>query len=382
MKYFAKLSFLAVLLTGFFTACEKKVGDLPYYQPGTAVTLSSSSSTVAAAPADSSKVALTLTWSNPKYSVDSSTVKYIVEIDSSGRNFSKSVKRIISGALTTSFTAKDLNAILLGYGFSFGVAYDMDIRITSSYANNNELLRSNVIKVKMTPYKIPPKVTPPASGRLFIVGSATAGGWNNPVPAPTQEFTKIDSVTYGGIFNLTGGNEYLLLPVNGDWSHKFSVADKTVAGLNAGGSFGADLSDNIPGPATSGMYKIIVDFQAGKFTVTPYTGVLPANLFIVGDATPGGWNNPVPVPSQQFTQVNSTQFELTLSLTGGKQYLFLPVNGDWSHKFAVPDNTIPSLKMGGNFAYDASSNFPGPDASGTYKFVVRFIDNSYTVTKQ
>lgn len=382
MKYFAKLSFLAVLLIGFFTACEKKVGDLPYYQPGTAVTLSSSSSTVAAAPADSSKVALTLTWSNPKYSVDSSTVKYIVEIDSSGRNFSQSVKRIISGALTTSFTAKDLNAILLGYGFSFGVAYDMDIRITSSYANNNELLRSNVIKVKMTPYKIPPKVTPPASGRLFIVGSATAGGWNNPVPAPTQEFTKIDSVTYGGIFNLTGGNEYLLLPVNGDWSHKFSVADKTVAGLNAGGSFGADLSDNIPGPATSGMYKIIVDFQAGKFTVTPYTGVLPANLFIVGDATPGGWNNPVPVPSQQFTQVNSTQFELTLSLTGGKQYLFLPVNGDWSHKFAVPDNTIPSLKMGGNFAYDASSNFPGPDASGTYKFVVRFIDNSYTVTKQ
>ncbi|SDX45090.1 SusE outer membrane protein [Hydrobacter penzbergensis] len=382
MKYFAKLSFLAVLLIGFFTACEKKVGDLPYYQPGTAVTLSSSSSTVAAAPADSSKVALTLTWSNPKYSVDSSTVKYIVEIDSSGRNFSKSVSRTLSGALTTSFTAKDLNAILLGYGFSFGVAYDMNIRITSSYANNNELLRSNVIKVKMTPYKIPPKVTPPASGRLFIVGSATAGGWNNPVPAPTQEFTKIDSVTYGGIFNLTGGNEYLLLPVNGDWSHKFSVADKTVASLNAGGSFGADLNDNIPGPATSGRYKIIVDFQAGKFTVTPYTGVLPSNLFIVGDATPGGWNNPVPVPSQQFTQVNSTQFELALSLTGGKQYLFLPVNGDWSHKFAVPDNTIPSLKAGGTFAYDASSNLPGPDASGNYKFVVRFIDNSYTVTKQ
>ena len=381
MKHSIKLSFLTVLLGLFFSACEK-VGNLPYYQPGSVVALSSSTTTVAAAPADSLKIALTLSWSNPKYSVDSSTVKYIVEIDSSGRNFSKSVSRTLSGALTTSFTAKDLNAILLGYGFSFGGPYAKDSRSTSSYANNNAVLRSNVIKVKMTPYKIPPKVTPPASGRLFIVGSATAGGWNNPVPAPTQEFTKIDSVTYGGIFNLTGGNEYLLLPVNGDWSHKFSVADKTVAGLNAGGSFGADLNDNIPGPATSGRYKIIVDFQAGKFTVTPYTGVLPSNLFIVGDATPGGWNNPVPVPSQQFTQVNSTQFELALSLTGGKQYLFLPVNGDWSHKFAVPDNTIPSLKAGGTFAYDASSNLPGPDASGNYKFVVRFIDNSYTVTKQ
>jgi hypothetical protein len=381
MKHTIKLSFFTLLLAVCFAACEK-VGNLPFYQQGTATVLSSSTTTVAAAPADSNKTALTLNWTSPKYSVDSSTVKYIIEIDSSGRNFSKAVSKIITGALATSFTAKDLNTILLGYNFSFGVAYDMDIRVTSSYANNNELLRSNVLKVKMTPYKIPPKVAPPASGRLFIVGSATAGGWNNPVPTPTQELTKIDSVTYGGIFNLTGGNEYLLLPVNGDWSHKYSVADKTVTGLNAGGSFGADLSDNIPGPATSGMYKIIVDFQAGKFTVTPFTGVLPTNLFIVGDATVGGWNNPVPVPSQQFTQVNSTQFELTTSLNGGKQYLFLPVNGDWSHKFSVDDNSIPSLKAGGSFKYDAPSNFPGPDASGNYKFVVRFIDYTYTVTKQ
>ncbi len=382
MKYSAKLSLCMLLLVGCFTACEKKVDNLPFYPSGTSAVLSSSTSTVAAAPADSSKTALTLSWTNPKYATDSATAKYIVEIDSSGRNFAKAVGRIITGSLSTSFTAKELNAILLGYGFSFGVAYDMDIRVTSSYANNNEQLKSNTVKVKMTPYKIPPKVAPPASGRLFIVGSATAGSWNNPVPVPTQELTKIDSVTYGGIFDLAGGNEYLILPVNGDWSHKFAVADKTVGGLSAGGSFGYDLGDNIPGPATSGKYKIILDFQAGKFTVTPYTDVLPANLFLVGDASPGGWSNPVPVPSQQFTRVNSTQFELTVALNGGKQYLFLPVNGDWSHKFAVDDNTIASLKTGGTFKYDASSNFPGPDASGNYKFVVNFINNSYTVTKQ
>ncbi len=382
MKYSAKLGLCMLLLVGCFTACEKKVDNLPFYPSGTSAVLSSSTPTVAAAPADSSKTALTLSWTNPKYATDSATAKYIVEIDSSGRNFAKAVNRIITGSLSTSFTAKELNAILLGYGFSFGVAYDMDIRVTSSYANNNEQLKSNTVKVKMTPYKIPPKVAPPASGRLFIVGSATAGSWNNPVPVPTQELTKIDSVTYGGIFDLTGGNEYLILPVNGDWSHKFAVADKTVGGLSSGGSFGYDLSDNIPGPATSGKYKIILDFQAGKFTVTPYTDVLPANLFLVGDASPGGWSNPVPVPSQQFTRVNSTQFELTVALNGGKQYLFLPVNGDWSHKFAVADNTIASLKTGGTFKYDASSNFPGPDASGNYKFVVNFINNSYTVTKQ
>lgn len=373
--------FLLSLMAAGMTACEK-VGSLPVYTPGSVVTITTSTNTVAAAPADSLKNVLTVSWTNPNYSVDSATVKYVVEIDSSGRNFAKAVSKTVIGVLNTSFTARELNAILLGYGFNFNVAYDMDIRVTSSHANNNEQLKSATLKVKMTPYKIPPKVAPPASGRLFLVGSATGGGWNNPVPTPTQEFSKIDSVTYAGVFDLSGGNEFLILPVNGDWSHKYSVADKSVFGLNGGGNFGYDLSDNIPGPSASGKYLIRLDFQAGKFTVTPFTSVLPANLFIVGDATAGGWNNPVPVPSQQFTRVNSTQFELTTAINGGKQYLLLPVNGDWSNKFSVDDNSIGSLKSGGSFKYNAPANFPGPDASGNYKFVVNFATYTYTVTKQ
>lgn len=381
MQKISKLLALACITALGLIACKKE-GDLAVYAPGTTVSISTSTNAVAAAPADSLKTALTVSWTSPKYSVDSSTVKYIVEIDSSGRNFSKAVAKTVTGSLSASYTAKELNNLLLGYGFSFGVAYDMDIRVTSSYANNNEQLKSATVKVKMTPYKIPPKVTPPASGRLFLVGSATAGGWSNPVPTPTQEFSKIDSVTYAGVFDLTGGNEFLILPVNGDWSHKYSVADKSVSGLNAGGNFGYDLSDNIPGPGTTGKYLIKLDFQAGRFTVTPFAGVLPSNLFIVGDATVGGWNNPVPVPDQQFTRVNATQFELTTSLTGGKQYLLLPVNGDWSHKFSVDDNSIASLKAGGSFKYDAPANFPGPDVTGNYKFVVNFATYTYSVTKQ
>ncbi|GAC1440682.1 MAG: hypothetical protein NVSMB63_07430 [Sediminibacterium sp.] len=364
-----------------FAACDK-VGSLPSYPNGTPAVLSSSTNTIAATPADSNKTIVTFSWTSPKYSIDSANQKFIVEIDSSGRNFSKEVTRVVLGTLSTSFTAKEINAILLGFGFNYNTPYDVDVRITSSHANNNERLQSNVLKLKMTPYKIPPKVVPPVSGRLFIVGSATAGGWNNPVPVPTQELTKIDSVTYGGVFNLTGGQEYLILPVNGDWSTKFSVADKSVSGLSAGGDFGLGLNDNFPGPATTGMYKIILDFQKGKFTVTPFTQVLPTNLFLVGDATAGGWNNPVPVPSQQFTQVNSSLFQITVPLNGGKQYLMLPVNGDWSHKFSVADNSVAGLSDGGSFGYDLSSNFPAPAASGTYKIEANFLTYTFKVTKQ
>jgi hypothetical protein len=176
--------------------------------------------------------------------------------------------------------AKDLNAILLGMGFKYNTAYKVDVRVVTSYANNNDQIASNVLTLTMTPYVVPPKVTPPSSKALFLVGSATAGGWNNPVPVPTQQFTRVDSVTYQGKFYLIGGQQYLALPVNGDWSNKYSVANNNAFNLAKGGDFGYNLSDNFPGPAVTGMYIIKFDFQAGKFTVTLDKEY--ANLYVQG----------------------------------------------------------------------------------------------------
>lgn len=377
MKNIFKVFLLLVGAAIFFASCDKKE-TLPVYQNGIAPVLSSDVNAVAAAPADSDNVALKLSWTNPAYATDSLNNKYIIQIDSAGKDFSNAYSLTVSGVSDTSFTAKELNSILLGFGFDFGIAYGIDIRVVSSYANNNDQKISNVISITATPYKIPPKVQLPSSDQLFIVGSATQGGWNNPVPTPSQQFTKVDETTWVGIFNLIGGNEYLLLPVNGDWSHKYAVSDKSVSGLSSGGDFGFDFSDNIPGPATSGWYKITVDFQHGTFKVEAYAGTVPDDLYIVGDATQGGWNNPVPTPQQQFSKLSSTQFQLTLPLIGGKQYLFLPTNGDWSHKYAAGDNADAT---GGDFQADNGSNFTGPATDGTYKVTVDFINDTYTVTQ-
>jgi hypothetical protein len=381
MKFIYKIFSPVIILLVAMVACDK-ADKLSLFEPGVAPVLSTSSTTVAPAAADSNNVAVTFSWSSPEYATDSVKVKYVIEIDSTGRNFSKAATKTVSGALSASYIAKELNAILLGFGFEFNKPYEIDVRITSSYANNNDLYKSNVIKLNVTPYKIPPKIALPASGKLFIVGNATAGGdatgWNNPVPVPTQEFARIDETTFAGIFQLNAGKTYLVLPVNGSWDTKYGGLGGNNSNNVDGDNFKLGGSD-LKAPATSGMYKIILDFQTGKFTTTAYTGTLANELFIVGSATPGGdatgWNNPVPVPAQKFTRVNSSLFELVIPLNANKSYLLLPANGSWDHKYGGVGGNNSNNVSGDDFKYEGS-DLKAPAENGTYKISFNFADGN------
>ena len=141
-----------ILTTVLFLVACNKVKDLPFYANGNAVSLSASATEIAPTPADSSNPVISFAWTNPNYASDSSTYKYILEIDSAGRNFSKKFTKTVIGTQTTSLTGKELNAVLLGYGFTLGAPTALDVRIVSSYGNNNEQYTSNVINVTISPY--------------------------------------------------------------------------------------------------------------------------------------------------------------------------------------------------------------------------------------
>jgi hypothetical protein len=93
------------------------------------------------------------------YAADTSSFKYVISIDSTGRNFSKEVTRTVIGNRGFSLLGKELNALLLNYGFALGTGYDLDIKVASSYGNNNERYESNVVKVRVTPYNDPGVLT-------------------------------------------------------------------------------------------------------------------------------------------------------------------------------------------------------------------------------
>jgi hypothetical protein len=142
----------------------------------------------------------------------------------------------------------------------------------------------------------------------------------------------------------------------------------TKTGIN---TFGFDKIATIDG-VTNPVNVLIGGFKT-EFTPSP----VPSALFMVGDATAGGWNNPVPVPSQQFTSTTNGIYTLTIALTTGKEYLMLPVNGSWDAKFGMggQDPLTGDLIPGGN-------NFKAPTVTGNYKVTADFTLGIYTLVKQ
>jgi hypothetical protein len=378
---------LAVSIIGVgFPACVKKVANTFYQNGSSTSVLTASATTLTLTAADSMNNAISFTWTNPHFATDSASERYVLQIDSAGHGFAQPATVVTSGALSDSLTGKQINTLVLGLGAAYNAPYTVEIRLVSSYSNNNEQVFSNVLQLVVTPYTIPPKIVPPTGG-LYLVGAAAQSGWNTPVPVPTQVFEKVDSVDYAGVFKLNGGAQFLILPQNtGSYNNKLATNDNSETGT--GGSFAYNDNNNFTGPSASGWYSIWLNFQTGTFTITPATDSVPDSLFIVGSATPGSWTSPVPEPSQVMTQTSSSQFSITLSFEAAGQYLLLPTNGsgnNYLNKYAVGNsNNAANTGIfgfnpnGANAAFN--NNFTGPTNAGTYTLTVDFLNTAYMLT--
>ncbi|MFM2117556.1 MAG: hypothetical protein RL316_746 [Bacteroidota bacterium] len=154
MKNMRKLFYIGWALVVLVAACTK-VADLPFYKPGNSVVLSSNFTSVTSTLADSNRNVISFSWTNPKHGTDSANYKYVLSIDSAGRNFSREVTKTVMGIRNTAITGRELNNILLNYGFALGRTHALDVKVTSSYGNNNEKLESNVLRVTVSPFDDP-----------------------------------------------------------------------------------------------------------------------------------------------------------------------------------------------------------------------------------
>ncbi len=241
MKQFLKIFMVTLTVMSLFAAC-KKLDSITHNENGNKVDLSSSATNLAPAVADSNNAVVSFTWSNPNYATDTANFKFVLEIDSVGRNFSQAVKKIVVGANSTTLTGRELNAILLGYGFTIGAPYNMEARVLSSYGNNNEQYESNTVNLSVSAFNDPPSFATSATDVTLTLATAadpaTTFTW-------TQAFTGYSgTVTYTIEYDLDGAGFASPDSFDPDPSTPFTttptVAEVNQAAINAGITPGGD----------------------------------------------------------------------------------------------------------------------------------------------
>lgn len=271
-KFFLLASLFAVAVTG----CKKDDQTVSFVSAKEPVLTASSSSALVLTNANSANTALAFSWTNPNYKfttgVSSQDVTYTLQIDTTspgGNAFSSGVRQesSVSKDLGVTYTVKDLNTIFTKMNLVENMPHSIEFRLKASLVNGALPLYSNVIKMTITPY-LDAVVDPPASGKLFITGSATPASWmtgGDPELA-SQRFTKLSSTVYEITVNLSANNSFLFVPVYGDWGDKYGFTGSGNANAVTGDTFKRGGND-IKAPAVSGLYKITVNFKLGTYTV-------------------------------------------------------------------------------------------------------------------
>ena len=170
---------------------------------------------------------------------------------------------------------------------------------------------------------------------LWIVGSATPKGWelNNAdmmFQDPSDPFVfTYNEVLAAGEFKVATAKSWDA-PFYRPLSANQPITDTDVQ-LSAGDPDHKWIISE-PGP-----YKITLNIRDNAISITPFTPY--ENLWIVGDATPAGWNINAPV---QMTRESEFIFTWTGQLNPG-EFKFPIATGDWGTGYFMPFNADESI---------------------------------------
>lgn len=321
--------FLLLASTAFVFAACKKFDSLPSYANGNAPVLSADVTAVSSSPADSANDAIILSWTNPHYATDSATQKFVIEIDSAGRNFTNEYTKTVSGALTTSFTAAELNTIVSDFSFKPDSTYTLDMRVKSSYANNNEQIPSNIISVTVTPYIVPITFTTSSTTPLVLdindaANTALSFNWTSTQFGNAVIYYALQLDTSGDFSN----------PQIVKYGDSVNTGDITVGDLNtlailAGVAAGttANVNFRIAGYLDENYTTAATASNTITVSVTTYLPFL--YQYVPGDYQ--GWNPPT-APAIAATVPNLNAFEGYINVPAGGTYEFkINSDPDWDH---------------------------------------------------
>lgn len=371
-----RLSILSVLFLALMnTSCEDALSDsIQNYNDE--LKLSSSSQEVVLDERKPNEN-LTFKWTTGTNKGTGAAISYVLQIDKEGNNFATPLEyQMGKNVFSYSLNWATLNTILLNtFGVQPGATQKMEARIIATVSSPNVEKQISKVVVSITTFT-------PVSSQLYMVGSATSVGWNvSAAVAMTLSTTQPGTFIYQGPLN----SGTFKLPVNRDgcWCQDFytkSATDATKMVHNIGGS-GQDLQWQI---TRTGQYKVTADLLNLTITIESIVGPPFSQIYIVGDASPSGWDVDNP---KAFTQSQTNPFIFTYeaNLTSGSFKILAGAKGNWCGEWYRPltdGQALSSTSVDQNSGCSADNkwNISSGDV-GRYRIELNTANNTISIKK-
>ena len=243
------------------------------------------------------------------------------------------------------------------------------VTATVGEGDNAQSVRSDSAAISITYVEI---VADGSCNPIYIVGAGAVDAgwdWGTPVVLDCAEdvFTAKINLAAGG------DNTFRFFTAEGDWGSGLNYPHYEGEGytIDAQLENAMDGDQNFRLIANPGVYTITVD------DVNKTISVAKSELFLVGAATPGGWDwaGPTVMP-----EVSVGVFQTTFNITN-ETFRFFTVRDDWGSGLNYPHYSGEGYTIDANFedAMDGDNNFRYVGAEGEITLTLNTNDLTITI---
>ncbi|UJP64543.1 SusE domain-containing protein [Mongoliitalea daihaiensis] len=355
MRVLTKLSLAALMLPLIWSCGEV---DNPPIIPQTSSNLVSAPSTIVIEEADSASM-ISFTVSPVDFGIPTD-VEYTLQADRPGANFASPVD--IGSSETTTITVRGdvLNRRAIAKGIVAGETGPLEFRVRATTTRALSPLIGATTTVNITTF-----ATAEVVRNLFLVGDATAPGWNNNNnnPALFRDPENPDLYVYSGFF---AQGAFKLIENLNNWRPQWGTDNGTTVRVNVGD----DEPEAIP-VASAGFYTFTVDLSDGSFSLVPFDGPTDRvfeTIGIIGSATANGWDASTAMVGTNFDR---HLWRITATLTAGD--IKFRADNDWADNWGA-DTAISGVGVQGG------PNIPVE--AGNYTIWFSSLDGRYILIEQ
>lgn len=351
-----------------FSAC-KKTEDFSPKDVNGPLAVTTPDSAIILNEANANTSALTLNWTTGSNYKSGEAITYVLQLDKQGNNFSSPVTNNIGKATyTISYITAALNLLLSTYWSAApDTAFGLQARVYTIIGDGTmKGDTSDAITISVTPYK-------PVSKSLYIIGSATATGWD-----ANAADSLMPDAAIPGEFHYTGTltpGEFKFITMRGSFLPSYNKGADSAHLFYRTEDAQPDDKFNIILPQ---VYTIDVNLIALTISISQAQAPLYSQLWIVGDATPNGWNidNPNQMKADPFNPYN---FHYNEVLNAG-EFKIPTTTGNWGGDFYRPLTNHPPITDTTAALVFGNTNPPDDKwqitTAGAYKISLNIQSNS------